>query len=119
MCVKKKYLYIPMFRKQTAKQHYCIRQLSRVPDNCEYRFFRLSNTLWILLHMSNQWLFVAPQSETFTALCPQKTTTLKLEKEGKLTLSSGCKGYSSYVTLYAVSTSIMNVTIIIMYHLHL
>jgi hypothetical protein len=33
-----------------------------------------------------------------------------LEKEGKLTLNSGCKGYSSYVTLYAVSTSIKNVT---------
>jgi hypothetical protein len=82
----------------------------RVPDNCEHRFFKLSNTLWIPLHMSNQWLFVAPQGETFTALCPQKTTTLRLEKEGKLTFNSGCKGYSSYVTLYAVSTSVMNVT---------
>jgi hypothetical protein len=33
-----------------------------------------------------------------------------LYNEGKLTLESGCKGYQSYVTLYAVSTSIVNVT---------
>jgi hypothetical protein len=60
--------------------------------------------------MSNQWLFVAPQSETSTALCPQKTIALKLDKEGKLTLNSGCQGYPSYATLYAVSTSVVNVT---------
>jgi hypothetical protein len=54
----------------------------KVPDSCEYRFFKLSNTLWVPLHMSNQWLYIAPQSETFTALCPQKTTTLRLENEG-------------------------------------
>jgi hypothetical protein len=52
--------------------------------------------------MSNQWLFVTPQSETLTALCPQEATTLKLQKEGKLTLKPGRKRYSSYVTLYAV-----------------
>jgi hypothetical protein len=82
----------------------------KVPDNCEYRFFKLSNTLWVPLHMSNQWLYIAPQSETFTALCPQKTTTLRLENEGKLTLSNGCKGYSSHVTLYAMSSTTVNVT---------
>jgi hypothetical protein len=60
--------------------------------------------------MSNQWLFVTPQTETLTVLCPQKTATLKLQKEGKLTLKPGCKGYSSYVTLYAVSTLTTNLT---------
>jgi hypothetical protein len=66
----------------------------KVPDSCDYRFFKLSNTFWVPLHVSNQW-FVAPQSETFTALCPHKTTTLKLNDEGKLTLNIGCKGYWS------------------------
>jgi hypothetical protein len=51
---------------------------------------------------------VTPQVETFTALCPQKTTTLKLYNEGKLTMKNGCKGYSSYVALYAISTSVVN-----------
>jgi hypothetical protein len=58
--------------------------------------------------MSNQWLFVAPQTETFIVLCPFETTTLKLQKEGKLTLKPGCKGYSYHVTLYAISTVITN-----------
>jgi hypothetical protein len=43
--------------------------------------------------MSNQWLFVAPQTETLTVLYPHETTTVKLQKEGKLTLKPGCKGY--------------------------
>jgi hypothetical protein len=60
--------------------------------------------------MSNQWLFIAPRTETFTVLCPQETTNLKIQKEGKVTLKPGCKGYSSYVTLYATSTFVTNVT---------
>jgi hypothetical protein len=54
--------------------------------------------------MNNQWLFVTSQKETLTVLRPQGTTTLKLQKEGKLTLKPGCKSYSSYITLYAVPT---------------
>jgi hypothetical protein len=82
----------------------------KAPDICEYRLFTLSNTLWIPLHMSIEWLFVTPQVETFTVLCAQGTTTLKLQKEGKLSLRDGCKGYSSHVTLYAISTIETNVT---------
>jgi hypothetical protein len=48
--------------------------------------------------------------ETFTVLCAQETTTLKLQKEGKLRLRNGCKGYSSRVILYAITTIEMNVT---------
>jgi hypothetical protein len=81
-----------------------------IPKNCEYRFFKLRKTFWIPLFTSNQWLFVTPETETFTVLCPQETTTVKLEKEGKLTLKPGCKGYSSYVTLYAISTFSTNLT---------
>lgn len=55
-------------------------------------------------------MFVTPQTETFTVLCPKGPTTLKLQKEGKLTLEPGCKGYSSYVTLYALSTFYTNLT---------
>jgi hypothetical protein len=48
---------------------------------------------------------VTPQIETFTAF-----PTLNLYNEGTLTLQNGCKGYSSYVTLYAISTTVINVT---------
>ena len=83
---------------------------TKIPSICEYRFLKLSKTFWIPLYMSNQWLYVTPQTETFTVLFPQETTTLKLQGRGKLTLKPGCKGYSSYVTLYAISTLSANLT---------
>lgn len=82
----------------------------KTPDTCEYNFFKLKKTFWIPLYKSNQWLFVAPEMETFTVLCPQGTSTLKLKGEGKLTLKPECKEYSSYVTLYAISTFYVNLT---------
>jgi hypothetical protein len=87
-----------------------------IPQQQEYQatvnigFFKLSKTCWIPLHMSNQWLFVTPQIETFNVICPQKTTSLTLLKEGKLTLKPACKGYSSYITLYAISALTTNST---------
>jgi hypothetical protein len=101
------YTYVPEIDCEATLLH---PSTTKVPDNCEYRYFKLSNTFWIPLHVSNQWLFVTPRTETFTVLCPQDTTTLKLQGEGKMTLKNGCKGYSSYVTLYAVSTTVVNVT---------
>jgi hypothetical protein len=87
-----------------------IPQLLKFQVTVNTDFFKLSETCWISLHMSNQWLFVTPQTETFTIFYPQETTILTLQKDGKLTLRAGCKGYSSYVTLYAVSTLTTNVT---------
>ncbi|PNF23406.1 hypothetical protein B7P43_G12246 [Cryptotermes secundus] len=101
------YTYVPEMDCEATLLH---PSTTRIPNNCEYRVLKLSKTFWIPLHMSNQWLFVTPQSETFTVLCPQGTTTFKLEKGGKLTLKPGCKGYSSYVTLYAISMLSINST---------
>jgi hypothetical protein len=81
-----------------------------IPNNCEHRFLKLSKTFWTPLHLSNQWLFVTPQTETFTLLCPQETTTLRLQNKDKLTLQPSCKGYSSYVNLYAMVTFTTNLT---------
>jgi hypothetical protein len=102
-----RYTYVP---EQDCESTLLHPSTTTIPKNCEYRFFKLRKTFWIPLFMSNQWLFVTPETETFTVLCPQETTTVKLEKEGKLTLKPGCKGYSSYVTLYAISTFSTNLT---------
>lgn len=101
------YTYIPEVDCEATLLH---PSTVKIPNNCEFRFFKLSKTFWIPLHLSNQSLFVTPQVETFTDLCPQETTTLTLRKEGKLSLKPGCKGYTSYITLYAVSTLTTNVT---------
>jgi hypothetical protein len=71
------YTYVPEMDCEATLLH---PSATKIPSNCEYRFFRLSKTFWIPLHMSNQWLFVTPQAETFTVLCPQETTTLKMKK---------------------------------------
>jgi hypothetical protein len=95
------YTYVPEADCEATLLH---PSTTKVPKVCEYRYFKLSTTMWIPLHLSNEWLFVAPQSETFTVLCAQETTTLKLQNKGKITLKDGCKGYSAHVTLYAIST---------------
>jgi hypothetical protein len=101
------YTYIPDIDCEATLLH---PSTTKIPNNCEHRIFKLRKTFWIPLHWSNQWLFVAPQTELFAILCPQETTNLRLQNEGKLTLQLGCKGYSSYVTLYAASTIMTNVT---------
>jgi hypothetical protein len=99
------YTYIPEMDCEATLLH---PSTTKIPDSCEYRFFKLSKTLWIPQHLSNQWHFVNPQTETFIILCPQETTTVKIQKEGKL--RPGCKGYSSYVTLNVMSTTVTNLT---------
>jgi hypothetical protein len=99
------YTYIPEVDCEATLLH---PSTTRIPDSCECRFFKLSKTLWIPLHSSNQWLFVNPNAETLTILCPHETITVKTQNKGKLTLKPECKGYSSYVTLYAMSTTVTN-----------
>jgi hypothetical protein len=101
------YTYVPEVDCESTLLH---PSTDKVPKVCEYRFLKLSSTFWIPLHLSNEWLFVTPQIETFTALCTSETTTLKLCDEGKLALRNGCKGYTSHVTLYAMSTTVINMT---------
>jgi hypothetical protein len=101
------YTYTPGLDCETTLLH---PSTTKTPDTCEYNFFKLKETFWIPLHKSNHWLFVAPEMETFTLLCPKGTSTLKLKGEGKLALKPECKGYHSYVTLYAISTLYTNLT---------
>ena len=75
---------------------------------CEQRMLTLENTYWIPLHLSNEWLFVAPKVELFTVLCGTEKFQLTLQNRGKLYLPSRCKGYSTHNTLYALSTLVYN-----------
>jgi len=36
---------------------------------CGLGLLKLEYTYWILLHMSNEWLYVTPKTEVFTVLC--------------------------------------------------
>jgi hypothetical protein len=67
------YTYVPETDCEATLLH---PSMTKIPTNCEYRFLKLSTTCWIPLFMSKQCLFVAPQIETFTVLCPYETTTV-------------------------------------------
>jgi hypothetical protein len=76
-----------------------------LPDQvCVQGLLNLEHTYWVPLHMSNEWLYVAPRTEVFTVLCGSAKFQLKLQDRGKLYLPSRCKGYSTHNTLYALST---------------
>jgi hypothetical protein len=81
---------------------------TKIPEPCDVRVVKIVKTYWIPLHMSNQWLYVAPEPEKLSALCNEKAKQVDLSGRGRLTLQPGCKAYTSCVTLYAMSTTVKN-----------
>ena len=80
-----------------------------IPNNvCEQRLINLEHTYWIPLHLSNEWLYVAPKPELFTVLCGPVKSQLTLQSRGRLFLPPRCKGYATQSTLYALSTLVRN-----------
>jgi hypothetical protein len=75
---------------------------------CEQELLNLEHTYWIPLHLSNEWLYVAPKTEVFTVLCGSRKFQLTLQDRGRLYLPPRCKGYSTHSTLYALSTLTRN-----------
>jgi hypothetical protein len=83
---------------------------TQIPKSCDVRVTKLERTYWIPLHMCNQWLYVAPKPEKLSALCNENVRQIDLRGRGRLTLQPGCKAYTSYVTLYAMSTTVKNIS---------
>jgi hypothetical protein len=83
---------------------------TQVPESCDVRVLKLEITYWIPLHMNNQWLYVAPRPEKLSTLCNENVRQIGLSGRGRLTLQPGCKAYTSYVTLYAMSTTVKNIS---------
>ena len=69
----------------------------------EQGLLKLEYTYWIPLHISNEWLYVAPKTEVFTVLCGSSKFQLTLQGRGRLLLPRRCKGYCTHSTLYALS----------------
>ena len=101
------YTYVPGVDCEATLLHPSTTQM---PKNCDTRITSLDKTFWIPLYLSNEWLFIAPKQDKITVLCGERSTHLNIEKEGKLALKQNCKAYSSYVTLYAMTTLSTNNT---------
>jgi hypothetical protein len=71
----------------------------KLPKNCETRLVQVKNTIWTQLD-NNEWLYFAPDAESVTILCNDKNLLdVTIAVVGKITLNSGCKGYSSFALL--------------------
>ena len=76
---------------------------SKLPQSCETRITKIKKTYWIPLHLSNQWLYVAPKSERLSTIYDDKVKLSDIKERSKLKLQPGCKPYTSSVTLYAIT----------------
>ena len=101
------YTYIPEMDCEATLLH---PSTVKMPTNCETRITSLEKTFWIPLYLSNEWLFVAPKQDKITVLCGEKSNQVIIVNEGKLMLKQNCKAFSSYVTLYAITTVTTNVS---------
>jgi hypothetical protein len=62
--------------------------------------------------MNNEWIYVAPHSDTVTILCDEKgPVDTVLQGAGKLRINSGCKGFSTSALLQASFTVMSNVSL--------
>jgi hypothetical protein len=66
-----------------------------IPKVCDTRIVKIVNTIWTQLEKGNEWIYFIPSSESITILCPEKEPVdIVLRGTGKLSIQSGCKGYS-------------------------
>jgi hypothetical protein len=82
-----------------------------IPNSCTFNYLPLQQIMWIPLHLSNAWLYVAPQMELFTTVCQDgQRHSDRLQGRGILVLRQDCKGLGSKSILYPLSHHETNLT---------
>ena len=74
---------------------------------------KLEGTMWLLLLMSNQWIFVTPEIDKLTVVCNELSSpqTLMIQKKVKLSLRKNCKAYNANTVIYENTVIETNVTL--------
>lgn len=84
---------------------------SSIPNECDTRVVHLIHTLWTPLQ-NNSWIYFAPTTDTITVLCKSgPPIDVSIMRVGKLSIRSGCKGYSASAILQATDTGLGNATL--------
>lgn len=84
---------------------------NELPSSCTFNYLPLQQIMWIPLHLSNAWLYVAPQLELFTTLCQDgQRHSDRLQGRGILVLRQDCNGLGSKSILYPHSHHETNLT---------
>jgi hypothetical protein len=84
---------------------------SSIPKECDTRLVHLIHTLWTPLQ-NNSWIYFAPTTDTLTVLCKSgPPMDISIIRIGKLSIRSGCRGYSASAILQAKDTGQSNATL--------
>lgn len=81
------------------------------PEECINleQYMMLSETIWIPLAQSNEWLYVTSQVDDITFVCDDEVKEkVKLYIRGKLVLPIQCKGITSVGMLFPIKHEVMN-----------
>jgi hypothetical protein len=74
-----------------------LQSIRTIPSSCSQRIADINQTIWTQLD-DNEWLYVAPRTDTLTVLCTnQEPSDLEIEGTGKLKLHNACKAYGAKV----------------------
>jgi hypothetical protein len=78
-----------------------LQSVRAIPASCSQRILELNQTMWTQLN-GNEWLSVAPRTDTLTVLCPrQEPTDIEIFGTSKLKLENMCKGYGAKILVQA------------------
>jgi len=87
-----------------------LQSIRTIPPSCSQRIADINQTIWTQLN-DNEWLYVAPQPDVLTVLCPkQEPSDIEITGTGKLILDSTCKAYGSRVLIQAQTIKTSNNT---------
>jgi hypothetical protein len=70
-----------------------------IPKNCDTRLVQIRKTIWTQ-HDNNAWIYFRPVTESVTIMCTNHgPEDITLTGVGKLSVHTGCKGYTSFAFL--------------------
>ncbi|XP_023723395.1 uncharacterized protein LOC111873154 [Cryptotermes secundus] len=78
-----------------------LQKQKEIPKNCDTRIVQFRKTMWTQLD-NNAWIYLMPVPESVTIICTDHgPRDITLTGVGKLSLYTGCKGYTSFAFLQA------------------
>jgi hypothetical protein len=82
-----------------------------IPKSCDTRLMQVRNTIWTQLD-NNERIYFVPTTDSVTVICTEKETSeITLTGIGKLSINTGCKGYTAFAVLQTSLTLKVNSSI--------
>ena len=85
--------------------------ITKIPESCEVHVINLKENIWHKLTDRNSWMFVVKYPTIVTITCQNyhDPIDVTISDVGLITIKSGCKIYSGYITLESTKTFYSNI----------